>query len=424
MAHHIACGLLVLAGCGVGLIALQVWVLHRHMRAPRAKSRVSAASLAAGWGPSGSADGAGRARALPGNQGISILKPLCGLDDDLMANLETFARLDSERYEVLLGVRDASDAAYPVALRAARRWPERMRVVLQRGEPGLNPKVNQLITLAARARHDLLVVSDSNVRVERDYLHEIAELLAHPDVGLVTHPIAGSGERTLGALLDNAYMCSVAAPGMVAAAAIARRALVIGKSMAMRRADLEALGGFAAVKDVLAEDHVMGQLVEQQLGKRVAVAHRPIINQVCTRSLRAFCERYVRWGTIQRRSIGLGQYVALLVLNPLPLSVAALALSPRSSTLLWVLACFACKLELERSARRSLGLQAPWLVGALALVCKDGLLLATWVGGLLRNVVVWRGNRLAVLEGTVLVRITGRSPAPAPAAGLGERGLA
>jgi hypothetical protein len=76
----------------------------------------------------------------------------------------------------------------------------------------------------------------------------------------------------------------------------------------------------------------------------------------------------------------------------------------------WVLACCACKLKLERSARRSLGLPAPWLRGALALVCKDGLLLVTWVGGLLRNVVVWRGNRLAVLAGAVLVPIDQLQP--------------
>ena len=397
MSEDIACGLLVLAGCGIGLIALQTWALRRHMRSS---------------GPA----------AANADQPISILKPLCGLDDDLMANLETFAALDCERYEVLLGVRDARDPAYPVACRAARRWPERMRVVLQRGEPGLNPKVNQLITLARRARHDLLVVSDSNVRVEPDYLSEIATQLGDPEVGLVTHPIAGSGERTLGALLDNAYMCTAVAPGMVAARAIARRALVVGKSMALRRVDLETLGGFEAVKDVLAEDHVMGQLVEHQLGKRVAVAHRPITNLVRTRSLRAFCERYVRWGTIQRRSVGLGPYFALLLLNPLPLAATALALSPGDATLFGLLACFAAKLELERSARLSLGLPAPLLRGALALVGKDSLLLVTWILGLVRNEVVWRGTRLEVLDGTVLVPIdVPRSSADDP---LGERGLA
>lgn len=392
--HYVACGLLVLAGIGVGLVALQVWALVRHMRA--ATVRGSSA------------------------QAVSILKPLCGHDDDLMANLESFAALDHQRYEVLLGVRDARDAAYPIAVRAARRWPELMRLVLQRGEPGLNPKVNQLITLLARARHDLIVVSDSNVRVERDYLHEIAERLADPEVGLVTHPIAGGGERTLGALLDNQYMSGVVAPGMVAARVIAGQALVVGKSMALRRADIEQLGGFEAVKDVLAEDHVMGQLVTRTLGKQVAVAHRPILNVVRTRSLRAFYDRYTRWGTIQRRSVGLGLYVAGLVLNPLPIALLALAVSPGESTAWCVLACALCKLELERAARRSLGLEAPVLRCALAVSVKDVLLVLTWIVGLTRNVVSWRGTRLAVLDGTVLAPI---DPIAARADEL-ERGLA
>src|SRR5262245_40483825 len=167
MTHDIACGLLVLAGIGVSLIALQVWALRRHLRVQPARPE----------------------RREP----ISILKPLCGLDDDLMSNLESFATLDYADYEVLLGVADARDAAYPIACRAARRWPDRIRVVLQRGEPGYNPKVNQLITLADRARHDVLVVSDSNIRVGSEYLNEIAAAFGDPGVGLVTHPIAGCG---------------------------------------------------------------------------------------------------------------------------------------------------------------------------------------------------------------------------------------
>src|SRR5439155_12021378 len=123
-------------------------------------------------------------------RGISILKPLCGLDDDLVANLESFVAIDYAPYEVLLGVRDRHDAAYPIALALARRFPRRVRVVLQRGAPGLNPKVNQLATLARAARYEIVVVSDSNVRVPDGYLDEIAAHLEDPRVGLVTHPIA------------------------------------------------------------------------------------------------------------------------------------------------------------------------------------------------------------------------------------------
>src|SRR5687768_8410029 len=122
-------GLLILAGLGsfVALLQLVAVVVHRLRPAKKA------ASL----------------------QSVSILKPLCGLDDGLEQNLERFANLAYPSYELLLGVRDQSDPAYPVALRLAMRWPERVRVVVQRGAPGLNPKINQLITLEGEARYDL-----------------------------------------------------------------------------------------------------------------------------------------------------------------------------------------------------------------------------------------------------------------------------
>src|SRR5205823_5228095 len=154
-----------------------------------------------------------------------------GLDDELAVNLERFATLRYPNYELLLGVRDARDPAWPLAAAAARRFPARVRVVLQRGEPGLNPKVNQLCTLAAAARHDLLVVSDSNVRVGDDYLWEIAALLDDAAVGLVTHPVVGVGEARLGSLMDNLHLAGSVGAGMIGAKNVAKKDIVVGKSM-------------------------------------------------------------------------------------------------------------------------------------------------------------------------------------------------
>ena len=198
-----------------------------------------------------------RPRAVPSRRpAISILKPLCGLDDRLAGNLLTFVDLPYPNYEVLLGVRSASDRAYALAWMAARRWPHRFRLVVQQGEPGLNPKVNQLITLARHAHHEILVISDSNTRVRADYLDDIAAHLEDPSVGLVTHLLAGDGETEhdarLGAVADNLHITGVITPGIVAAKLFAGKDYVIGKSMAMRRDDLRALGGFDSVKNVLA----------------------------------------------------------------------------------------------------------------------------------------------------------------------------
>ena len=152
---------------------------------------------------------------------------------------------------MLLGLRNENDPAYPLAWMAARRWPHRFRIVLQQGEAGLNPKVNQLVTLARHARHDILVISDSNTRVEPDYLDDIAAHLEDPTVGLVTHLLAGDGEEEsdarLGAIADNLHITGVITPAS-SPPSCSPQGLRIGKSMAMRRADLEALGGFESVK--------------------------------------------------------------------------------------------------------------------------------------------------------------------------------
>src|SRR5262249_9480065 len=148
------------------------------------------------------------------------------LDDELADNLAVFAALPYPDYEVLLGVASAADPAYPVAAEAARRWPARFRVVIQRGAPGLNPKVNQLLGLAAAERAEILVDSDSTTRVAPGYLDEIAAGFDDPTVGLVTHAIAGSGEERAGAApatsvwgarLDNLHITGTMSPGFVAA---------------------------------------------------------------------------------------------------------------------------------------------------------------------------------------------------------------
>ena len=230
---------------------------------------------------------------------VSILKPLCGVDDELWINLTSFANLPYPDFEVLLGIEDTSDQAYWVARAAARRWPARFRVVLQDGEPGLNPKVNQLVTLARAARHDILVVSDANVRVTSDYLDGIVAHLESPEVGLVTHPVVGTGGRRLGSRLDNLHMTGTVAAGVVAAQRLAGKDIVVGKSMALRRTDLLRLGGFERFADVLAEDYVLGGLVDAELGLRVAVARRPVRNLARDRGVRDFLRRFARWSVLR-----------------------------------------------------------------------------------------------------------------------------
>ena len=339
--------------------------------------------------------------------GISVLKPLCGADDDLAQNLASFAALDYPDYEVVLGVRSAADPAHAVARAAVARWPQRFRLVLQVGEPGLNPKVNQLVTLADAARHDLVVVSDSNVRVAPGYLHEVARAFEDPEVGCLTHPVVGVGERRLGSLMDNLHLTASVAPGMVAAKLLVDRDLVVGKSMALRRSDLDQVGGFFSAKDLLAEDHVIGTWVSRKLGKRVVVASSPVFNVSQDKGVGAFYRRYQRWGVLQRTVVAPSTYLAQALLNPAPLALLAALLAPAAHTLAAVAALVGLKVALDLAMLHALRGTRPPLAAAPAVLLKDVLLFGAWVHAGLRQTVCWRGTRLHVLSGSRLVR-----PAP------------
>jgi ceramide glucosyltransferase len=344
----------------------------------------------------------GRKLKPAGRVGISILKPLCGLDDDLVANLECFTRLAYDRYELLLGVRDQNDAAWPIAVAIARKYPDRVRVILQRGNAGLNPKVNQLVTLAHAARYDVLVVSDSNVRAAPDYLSEIAGHLEDPRVGLVTHPVVGVDEARFGSLMDNLHLAGSVGAGMIGAKRVVGQDLVVGKSMALRRDDLQALGGFECVADVLAEDYVLGRMVGRTLRKRVVVARTPIYNVSRGRNSREFYRRYARWSVIHRQAIGARMYAGQALLNPTMFAAAGALVCPSGAALGGLALAAALKLVYDGAALKLLrGGRVP-LATVVASPAKDALLAAAWASGLVRRHIEWRGNPLRVLPGTRL----------------------
>jgi ceramide glucosyltransferase len=372
--------LLIAAALGVAMVALTVLLTILHLR--------KAAPVATAW------------------PGISVLKPLCGADDDLEENLASFIALSYPGpYEVVLGVKSTEDTAYPVACAARRRWPDCVRLVLQTGEAGFNPKVNQLVCLSRAARYDLLVVSDSNIRVPTGYLLDIAGHMGRPGVGCVTHPVAGNGHKSLGALLDNLHLGGTIAPGMVSAQRVLKKDLVVGKSMALWRHDLELLGGFASVANVLAEDHVLGNRLVAELGAGVAVSSLPVWNIAVEKSVGSFFQRYLRWSVTHRTAMTFPAYLAESLLNPIPLAVIGFALRPSPGAAATLAACAVLKPALDSVAFSRLRQELfSWRAFGAGWV-KDGLLFASWVHGLFAHTVLWRGNRLRVLQGGTLAAL-------------------
>lgn len=337
---------------------------------------------------------------------ISILKPLSGCDDGLLANLESFAALDHPDYEVLLGVHTIDDPAVSVAQKLIDKHPQRFRLVVQDGSPGLNPKVNQLITLAKEARHDVLLVSDASVRVGNGYLPEIAACLEDPDIGLVTHIFAAEGEQTLGSLLDNFHLMSHYGGGAIAARDAGGQTLVNGKSTAFRRADLDAMGGFAAVCDYAAEDFVLGLWVGRKIKKKVCFARYTPITLSVNRTLGEYIRRYQRWSIMQRTGGGYLVYLSQTMVYPLILASLGLLFQPSLRGLFWWLGIGFVKAVLDYFQASMLRYTRISPLLMLLGPINDLLVAWIWTYGLLWNRTVWRGTQLKVTWGTKLVPLS------------------
>lgn len=357
--------------------------------------------LAADWSARAAASRA-PARPLPGKPlpAVSILKPLKGEDDGLYENLASFARQDYPDYEILFGAEDAGDPALDVALRVKRDFPEvRISVHVCGGGSGRNPKVRNLSVLAARARHDAVLISDSNVRVDAGYLRDTAAELQDPRVGLVTNLIAGIGgeDESLGSLLENLHLNTFVVGATTLARAAAGRACVVGKSMLFRRSDLSRLGGWRALRNVLAEDYLLGRKFEKA-GFSVALSPHVVYTVNESWSSLRFLSRHLRWGQLRRR-IAPGAFLAELLLNPVLLVAMALAvrgsnLRPSEAALAAGAVALKCAADAQvvgRLRRRRLS-----ALDAAFIPLKDLLIAAVWPMAALKRSVCWRGNELRI----------------------------
>jgi ceramide glucosyltransferase len=330
---------------------------------------------------------------------ISVLKPLCGSDEALEANLETFFVQRHPAYELIFGVERPDDPALAVVARLTARHPEvRARVVVH-GQRGLNPKVANLRGMLAAGANDVVVVSDSNVAVGPDYLARLAARFADPAVGLVTSLFAGVGQKTLGATLESLHLCGPIAGSVAASEVLSGNAVVVGKSMMFRRSVLEALGGLESVSAVLAEDYVIGRMFTEA-GYQVRVCADVIHNVTVRTSVRAFLRRQLRWGLLRSRIKPL-LYPLEPLINPSAVALAALALGTGvapAATMAWALG-----LTLLRDALQWWRLRGPRGLEAVLLgPVKDLFVLSAWAVAPFVRTVSWRGRRLRVSAGTRL----------------------
>ena len=265
-----------------------------------------------------------QARALPP---VTVLKPLHGDEPLLEDALASCCQQDYPDYQLVFGLQDPSDPALEVLARLKRRFPAvEIVVVVDRTRHGLNRKIDNLINMFPAARHDTLVIADSDMHVAPDYLRDLVAALQEPGAGARHHPICRQGRLARSARttrLRTDQPC-FPLPGALLARALGRQDC-LGATMALSRAMLKRVGGFQALSDHLADDAVLGRLVRAQ-GFDVVLAATVPATTVPENHLPALFEHELRWARTVKSLEPLG-FVTTAIQYPLFWAALTIGLS-------------------------------------------------------------------------------------------------
>jgi len=328
--------------------------------------------------------------------GITILKPIHGLETELFENLCSFCEQEYRRFEVLFGVRRRDDPAIAVVERVIARYPDRdLRLIVHEHGPTGNPKIANLQGTIASASYDLFVIADADMRVTPDYLTCVAAEFDDARVGAATCLYAGDYRGGIASQLAAMQLNGHFAPSVLVATAGGPPRFCFGSTMAVRRDALEAIGGFAALAPHLADDYMLGALVASK-GYRVALCPYVVRNVVFEPALRALFDHELRWARTIRLMRPWG-YALSVVTYPLPFALLWLLIS-RGERAAWLtlLVVLALRCAIEAAARAALRVRTPaswWL-----LPLRDCLSLAVWACGLGGSVVRWQDQTIVIRE--------------------------
>jgi ceramide glucosyltransferase len=320
---------------------------------------------------------------------ISVLKPLGGVDEGLEQNLRSFFQQDYPDFELLIAVRHPDDPAVGVVMKLRQEYPAVSARVIVTGEsPYPNAKVYSLDCMLAEAQHDLVVMSDSAIRVAPGMLRIVAGEFQDPRLGLTTCPYRAVPGHGLWSQLEAIGMNTEFLAGVLVARVVEGMRFAVGPAIVARRAALASIGGFDELRDYFAEDFVMGKLVHQR-GWRVGLSFCVVEHCIGNQGFAANLRHRLRWARRTRYSRP-GGYAAQLFTNPLPIALLMVAVQPSWWPLLpltAVLRALAAWAVAGAVLRDPLTARRWWLVPV-----QDILSFVMWIAGFFGNTIVWRGR--------------------------------
>jgi ceramide glucosyltransferase len=337
----------------------------------------------------------------------ACLKPLCGHEVDLLRNMKSFLDQDYDPYELIFGTSHEKDPAYPVALSACKEAP-RQNAKAVFGEMGMgnNPKVRNLMNIEAHVSSDaeIIVLSDSDIRVTRDYLkHTVEPLRNDPEVGAVTSIYRVKCHACLGGLIEALAVETTFVPGVLVAETLSRLRYAFGATIAYRRSDFQNAGGFQTIEDYIADDYQIGNIIFKS-GKRIVLSPYVVSTIVPKQDIRKTFAHLVRWYRTIRISEPKGYLFSIIANCTLWASIAFVATGPGpiggavllGTCILRFLTAAVVAFSIgSRTGMMRAILAPPWdLVSSLI-----------WLAGLSGNKVTWRGAIYRIFSDGQMVKV-------------------
>jgi len=317
---------------------------------------------------------------------VTVLKPLCGAEPALYEHLRTFCEQSYPRWQIVFGAREPHDGALEAVERLRSEFPHLdLQVAVNAQQHGTSSKVSNLVNMLPLARHDYLVISDSDIRVERDYLERVITPLLDEGVGVVTCAYRGRPRPGLWSMLGAMFINEWFMPSVRVAAALGSRAFAFGATIALRRDTLAGIGGFTAIVNQLADDYRLGELT-RRLGLRTVLSDVEVETSVHESGLGELVRHELRWLRTIRTVQPLGYALGSITFG-LPVALLGTIIAGGSASTLAMVAITVAARLMINSAPRS----ARSLPGQLFLiVCNDLLGFLLWCWSFTARRVHWR----------------------------------
>jgi ceramide glucosyltransferase len=336
---------------------------------------------------------------------VSILKPLKGTDPEIYASFRSHCRQDYSEYEIIFGVNDPADPAVVSVKQLQQEFPDRaIRLVVSPNILGPNVKVSNLEQMVSAARYEYLLVNDSDIQVDPDYLGRVmSPLVSKPNddeqVGMVTCLYRGVAARTLFSRLESLGISTDFCPGVLVARQLeGGLRFALGSTMALRRADLDRIGGFKSIVDFLADDYELGRRIAA-LGLQVVLSDVVVETHLPAYNLRGFLSHQLRWARGVRDSRAAG-YIGLVSTYGLMWGLLAV-LAAHAAPWSWLALGLTMFLRLAVALRvgKSVLNDNSVVRNLWLLPLRDLFGVAIWLASFFGQTVIWRGDRFHLKNG-------------------------